>query len=182
MPTTRPISHSREGSVQFESVDFGYESDRPILSSVSFEIPAGHTVAFVGPSGAGKSTISRLLYRFYDVNAGAVRIDDQDVRNVSQRSLRQHIGIVPQDTVLFNDTIYYNIAYGRPEASPSEVEEAARLARIHDFIMATPKGYQTSVGERGAEAIRRREAKGSHRSNHLEESSDIGVRRSHFGS
>ena len=137
------------GSVQFESVDFGYESERPILSSVSFEIPAGHTIAFVGPSGAGKSTISRLLYRFYDVNAGAVRIDDQDVRNVSQRSLRQHIGIVPQDTVLFNDTIYYNIAYGRPEASPSEVEEAARLARIHDFIMATPKGYQTSVGERG---------------------------------
>ncbi len=136
-------------SVRFEGVDFGYDSRRPILHAVSFEVPAGKTVAFVGASGAGKSTISRLLYRFYDVDAGAVTIDGQDVREVTQASLRAAIGIVPQDTVLFNDTIYYNIAYGRPGAAPSQVEQAARMAEIHDFIMALPDGYQSLVGERG---------------------------------
>ena len=116
---------------------------------MTFAIPAGRTLAIVGPSGAGKSTVSRLLFRFYDVDAGAVRIDGQDVREVTKSSLRAAIGIVPQDTVLFNDTVYYNIAYGRPEATPAEVERAARLARIHDFIVSTPDGYQTMVGERG---------------------------------
>ena len=136
-------------SVEFAHVDFGYDSRRPILRDVSFRVPAGRTVAFVGASGAGKSTISRLLYRFYDVDAGSITVDGQDVRHVTQASLRDAIGIVPQDTVLFNDTIYYNIAYGRPGASPSEVEDAARLAEIHDFIMALPDGYQSMVGERG---------------------------------
>jgi ATP-binding cassette subfamily B protein len=116
---------------------------------VSFRVPAGGRVAIVGASGAGKSTISRLLFRFYDVTAGAVRIDGQDIRHATQQSVRAAIGIVPQDTVLFNDTIYYNIAYGRPGASPAEVEAAARHAQIHDFIMASPDGYQTMVGERG---------------------------------
>jgi ABC-type transport system involved in Fe-S cluster assembly fused permease/ATPase subunit len=137
------------GAVRFEGVNFGYDDARPILKDVSFTVPAGKTVAFVGPSGAGKSTISRLLYRFYDVNEGSITVDDQDVRDISQQSLRALIGIVPQDTVLFNDTVYYNIAYGRPGASPAEIEEAARLARIHDFIMSTPDGYETRVGERG---------------------------------
>jgi ATP-binding cassette, subfamily B, heavy metal transporter len=130
-------------------VHFGYDADRPILHDVSFEIPAGKTVAVVGPSGAGKSTLARLLYRFYDVNGGQIRIDGQDIRSVTQASLRQHIGIVPQDTVLFNDTVEYNIAYGRPGASRAEVESAARAAHIHGFIAATPKGYDTMVGERG---------------------------------
>ena len=112
-------------------------------------MPAGKTVAIVGPSGAGKSTISRLLFRFYDVSAGRILIDGQDLRDVTQASLRASIGIVPQDTVLFNDTVYYNIAYGRPGASPAEVEQAAKLAHIHDFVMALPDGYQTTVGERG---------------------------------
>ena len=116
---------------------------------MSFTVPAGRTVAIVGPSGSGKSTVSRLLFRFYDVGAGAVRIDGQNVRDITKPSLRAAIGIVPQDTVLFNDTIYYNIAYGRPDATPTEVEHAARLARIHDFIVSTPDGYQTAVGERG---------------------------------
>ena len=137
------------GRVEFDNVTFGYDPRRPILTGLSLTVPAGKTVAIVGPSGAGKSTISRLLFRFYDVDEGAIRIDGRDIRDVTQTSLRAAIGIVPQDTVLFNDTIYYNIAYGRPEASPSEVEEAARLARIHDFIMALPDGYQTRVGERG---------------------------------
>ena len=128
---------------------FGYDSRRPILKGVSFSVPAGRKVSVVGPSGAGKSTLSRLLYRFYEVDEGAVTIDGQDLRAVSQASLRRAIGIVPQDTVLFNDTIHYNIAYGRPGASPAEIENAARLARIHDFIMALPDGYQTTVGERG---------------------------------
>jgi ATP-binding cassette, subfamily B, heavy metal transporter len=112
-------------------------------------VPAGAKVAIVGASGAGKSTMSRLLFRFYDVTSGAIRIDGQDIRAATQASVRGSIGIVPQDTVLFNDTVYYNIAYGRPDASPAEVEEAARLARIHDFIMASPDGYKTMVGERG---------------------------------
>jgi ABC-type transport system involved in Fe-S cluster assembly fused permease/ATPase subunit len=137
------------GRVEFDNVTFGYDARRPILQGLSLTVPAGQTVAIVGPSGAGKSTISRLLFRFYDVDAGAIRIDGRNIRDVTQTSLRAAIGIVPQDTVLFNDTIYYNIAYGRPDAAPAEVEEAARLARIHDFIMALPDGYQTKVGERG---------------------------------
>ncbi|MBP2291813.1 ABCB family ABC transporter ATP-binding protein/permease [Azospirillum rugosum] len=137
------------GEVRFEGVEFGYDPRRPILKGVSFTVPAGKTVAIVGPSGAGKSTISRLLFRFYDVSKGRVLIDGQDIRAVTQESLRASLGIVPQDTVLFNDTVYYNIAYGRPGASPAEVERAARLAHIHDFIMALPDGYETTVGERG---------------------------------
>ena len=137
------------GSIAFENVSFAYDRRRTILSDISFTVPASKRVAIVGPSGAGKSTISRLLFRFYDVSGGAIRIDGQDVRDVTQASVRAAIGIVPQDTVLFNDTIYYNIAYGRPGATPAEVEEAARLARIHDFIAASPDGYRTLVGERG---------------------------------
>jgi ATP-binding cassette subfamily B protein len=137
------------GTVSFEHVYFAYDPRRTILTDVSFTVPAGQRIAIVGASGAGKSTISRLLFRFYDVSGGAVKIDGQDIRDVTQASVRAAIGIVPQDTVLFNDTIYYNIAYGRPGASPAEIEEAARLARIHDFIMASPDGYQTMVGERG---------------------------------
>ena len=138
------------GRIEFDGVSFGYDPRRPLLEDVSFAIPAGRTLAIVGPSGAGKSTVSRLLFRFYDVDGGAVRIDGQDVRDVAKSSLRAAIGIVPQDTVLFNDTIYYNIAYGRPDATPAEVERAARLARIHEFIVSTPDGYQTVVGERGS--------------------------------
>ena len=137
------------GEIVFDHVDFHYEKSRPILHDVSFRVAPGNTVAIVGSSGAGKSTVSRILYRFYDVAAGNVRIDGQDIREVTQASLRQSIGVVPQDTVLFNDTIYYNIGYGRPDATREEVEHAARLARIHDFIMALPKGYDSMVGERG---------------------------------
>ena len=137
------------GSVRFEHVRFGYDRDRTILFDVSFEIPAGKKVAVVGPSGSGKSTLARLLFRFYDVDAGRVLVDGQDVRDVTQQSLRQSIGIVPQDTVLFNDTVEYNIAYGRTGASREEVEAVARAAHIHAFIASTPKGYDTLVGERG---------------------------------
>ncbi|WP_172428699.1 ABC transporter ATP-binding protein/permease [Azospirillum brasilense] len=137
------------GELRFDGVEFGYDPRRPILKGVSFTVPAGRTVAIVGPSGAGKSTIGRLLFRFYDVSGGGILIDGQDIREVTQQSLRGAIGIVPQDTVLFNDTVYYNIAYGRPGASPAEVEQAARLAHIHNFIMALPDGYETTVGERG---------------------------------
>src|SRR6202167_547808 len=137
------------GNVRFDNVQFAYESDRPILKGLSFEVPAGKTVAIVGPSGAGKSTISRLLFRLYDVSGGKILIDGQDIRNVTQASLRASIGMVPQDTVLFNDTIRYNIRYGRWEASDAEVEEAARLAQIDGFIRMSPKGYETQVGERG---------------------------------
>ncbi|WP_238344132.1 ABCB family ABC transporter ATP-binding protein/permease [Ramlibacter lithotrophicus] len=146
-----------DSTVRFEHVSFAYERARPILHHVSFEIPAGRTVAVVGPSGSGKSTLARLLYRFYDVGipgdppgtGGRITIGGQDIRDVTQASVRQAIGIVPQDTVLFNDSIEYNIAYGRPGATHEEIEEAARAARIHGFIASTPKGYQTMVGERG---------------------------------
>ena len=137
------------GGIVFSHVSFSYDPRRPILHDVSFTVPAGRTVAVVGPSGAGKSTLARLLFRFYDVNQGAVAIDGQDVRAVSQRSLRGAIGIVPQDTVLFNDTLYYNIAYGLPEATEAEVHRAARLAHIDAFIATLPDGYDTVVGERG---------------------------------
>ncbi len=136
-------------AVRFENVSFAYDKDRPILQQLSFEIPAGKKVAVVGPSGAGKSTLARLLFRFYDIDAGRITIDGQDIRQVTQTSLRRSIGIVPQDTVLFNDTVAYNIAYGRPGASQAEIEAAARSAHIHAFISATPKGYATMVGERG---------------------------------
>ncbi|MFQ5775904.1 MAG: ABCB family ABC transporter ATP-binding protein/permease [Kiloniellaceae bacterium] len=139
----------RGGEIVFEHVDFGYDPRRPILKDVSFRVPAGRTVAIVGPSGAGKSTISRILFRFYDVTGGRVLIDGQDIRAVTQDSLRACIGIVPQDTVLFNDTVYYNIAYGNPAAGREEVERAARMARIHDFVQGLPDGYDTVVGERG---------------------------------
>ncbi|MGF1553513.1 MAG: ABCB family ABC transporter ATP-binding protein/permease [Paracoccaceae bacterium] len=139
----------REGRVRFRDVSFGYGADRPILRGVDLDIPGGRTLAVVGPSGAGKSTLARLLFRFYDVGEGAVEIDGQDVRDVRQASLRAAIGVVPQDTVLFNDTIAYNIAYGRAGATREQVVEAARAARIHDFIAALPEGYDTMVGERG---------------------------------
>ena len=138
-----------DGVVRFEDVQFAYDPARPILHGISFEIPAGKTVAVVGPSGAGKSTLARLLYRFYDVTGGRISIDGQDIRGVQQASLRQAIGIVPQDTVLFNDTVGYNIGYGRTGSTPADVEAVARAAHIHDFISSTPAGYATMVGERG---------------------------------
>jgi ATP-binding cassette subfamily B protein len=144
-----PALTAGPGRVEFRDVHFHYRPDREILKGVSFEVPPGRMLAIVGPTGAGKSTISRLLFRFYDATGGAVRVDGQDVREVTQDSLRQAIGVVPQDTVLFNDTIAYNIAYGRPGASEAEVVEAARLAQVHDFVMKLPDGYKTRVGERG---------------------------------
>lgn len=147
-PGAKPLVISA-GIVRFEDVRFAYEPTRPILKGISFEVPAGKTVAIVGPSGAGKSTISRLLFRLYDVSGGKILIDGQDIRDVTQESLRASIGMVPQDTVLFNDTIRYNIRYGRWDASDAEVEEAARLAQIDHFIRMAPKGYDTQVGERG---------------------------------
>lgn len=147
-PDALPLKISA-GAVRFEQVAFSYEADRQILSDVSFDIPPGHIVAVVGASGAGKSTLSRLLFRFYDVQAGRILIDGQDIRLVTQASLRAAIGIVPQDTVLFNDSIYYNIAYGRPDATHDEILQAAQAAHIHEFIVSLPKGYDTIVGERG---------------------------------
>ncbi|CAI1807262.1 Putative multidrug export ATP-binding/permease protein SAV1866 [Serratia quinivorans] len=141
--------HLAAGEVSFDSVSFGYDARRPILKNVSFTIPAGNTVAVVGASGAGKSTLSRLLFRFYDVSGGSVSIDGQDIRSLKQASLRAAIGIVPQDTVLFNDTLGYNIGYGKTGSSQDEIERAARLAHIHEFIVSLPDGYQTRVGERG---------------------------------
>jgi len=137
------------GAIRFDDVRFSYEAERPILKGLSFEVPAGKRVAIVGPSGAGKSTISRLLFRLYDVSGGSITIDGQDIRSVTQASLRAAIGMVPQDTVLFNDTIRYNIRYGRWDAGDAEVEEAARLAQIDSLIRMAPKGYETQVGERG---------------------------------
>ena len=149
VPGALPLALVGAPAVVFDHVSFAYESDRPILQDISFEIPAGKTVAVVGPSGSGKSTLARLMFRFYDVQQGTIRMAGQDIQQVTQASVRQALGIVPQDTVLFNDTVAYNIAYGRPGASQAEIEGAARAARIHDFIASTPKGYQTSVGERG---------------------------------
>ena len=139
----------KDGAIRFENVSFAYEPGRQILHDVSFQVPAGKMVAIVGPSGAGKSTISRILFRFYDIQSGAVTIDGQDIRSVTQASLRAAIGVVPQDTVLFNDTILYNIRYGRPDAGDEEIKEAARLAQIDEFIKTLPEGYRTMVGERG---------------------------------
>ncbi|MGO1160987.1 ABCB family ABC transporter ATP-binding protein/permease [Brucella pseudogrignonensis] len=147
-PTAAPLSVDK-GAIRFNDVHFAYDANRPILKGVSFEVPAGKTVAIVGPSGAGKSTISRLLFRFYDVQSGSVTIDGQDVRDVTQESLRKVIGMVPQDTVLFNDTIAYNIRYGRTDATDDEVEKAAEMAQISQFIKHLPEGYQAMVGERG---------------------------------
>ena len=141
--------NTRQAEVIFDQVDFAYEPNRQILSGVSFAIPAGKTLAVVGASGAGKSTLSRLLFRFYDVTGGQVKINGTDIRQLTQDSLRRHIGIVPQDTVLFNDTIGYNIAYGNPGATQAQIEQAARAASIHDFVMRLPDGYNTQVGERG---------------------------------
>ncbi|NLJ13365.1 MAG: ATP-binding cassette domain-containing protein, partial [Gammaproteobacteria bacterium] len=138
-----------QGEVAFRDVHFSYRPDREILKGVSFTIPAGHTVAVVGASGAGKSTLARLLFRFFDVNSGSICIDGQDVRQITQDSLRTAIGVVPQDTVLFNDTIYNNLAYGRPSASEEEVHYAARQANLDEFIQSLPDGYSTKVGERG---------------------------------
>jgi ATP-binding cassette, subfamily B, heavy metal transporter len=137
------------GTIRFDNVSFAYEPARPILKGVSFDVAAGHTVAIVGPSGAGKSTISRLLFRFYEVTSGRILIDGQDIRDVTQDSLRAAVGVVPQDTVLFNDTIRYNIGYGRPGASQAEIERAAKQAQVHDFVLKLPEGYDTRVGERG---------------------------------
>ncbi|MDX2308264.1 MAG: ABC transporter ATP-binding protein/permease [Hyphomicrobium sp.] len=147
-PGARPLD-VKNGTIRFDNVSFAYERDRPILKNVSFEVPAGHMVAIVGPSGAGKSTISRILFRFYDISAGSVTIDGQDIRDVTQKSLRAAIGVVPQDTVLFNDTIFYNIRYGRSDATDDEIIAAAKLAQIDEFVKTLPQGYKTMVGERG---------------------------------
>ena len=147
-----PAAHdlkTQGGEIVFENVSFHYDADRGILDNISFRVPAGKTLAIVGPSGAGKSTISRILFRFYDISAGRVLIDGQDIRDVTQSSLRATVGMVPQDTVLFNDTIRYNIRYGRPDATDAEVESAAAQAQISDFIARLPKGYDSAVGERG---------------------------------
>ncbi len=152
-PDAKPLAAKSAAAssceIRFENVDFAYDPERKILKGVDFTVPAGRMVAIVGPSGAGKSTISRLLFRFYDATAGRILIDGQDIRDVTQDSVRQAIGIVPQDTVLFNDSIRYNIRYGRPDATDAEVEEAARMAQIHDFIVGLPEGYDSQVGERG---------------------------------
>ena len=148
-PDALSLQLSQPPELRFENVHFAYDPARPILRGLSFVVPAGKTVAVVGPSGAGKSTLARLLYRFYDIQQGAITLNGLDLRQLTQASLRQAIGIVPQDTVLFNDTVAYNIGYGRPASSQAEIEEAAKAAHIHDFIMASPKGYDTLVGERG---------------------------------
>jgi len=144
-----PVFKPGKGDIIFDNVSFAYDQERPILNNISLHVPAGKTVAIVGPSGAGKSTISRLLFRFYDVTGGAITIDGQNIADVTQESLRRAIGMVPQDTVLFNDTIRYNIRYGRPSATDEEVEEAAKMAQIHKFVLSLPQGYDSLVGERG---------------------------------
>ncbi len=149
VPNAADLNCEQGALLKFESVSFAYESDRPILHNISFEIPSGKTVAVVGPSGSGKSTLARLMFRFYDVQQGRITINGQDIRQVTQHSVRKALGIVPQDTVLFNDTVAYNIGYGRTGSTQDEIEIAAKAARIHDFIASTPKGYNTSVGERG---------------------------------
>ena len=149
MPNATELNCENGALLKFESVSFAYEPDRPILHNISFEIPSGKTVAVVGPSGSGKSTLARLMFRFYDVQQGSITINGQDIRQVTQNSVRKALGIVPQDTVLFNDTVAYNIGYGRTGSTQEEIETAAKAARIHDFIASTPKGYATSVGERG---------------------------------
>jgi ATP-binding cassette subfamily B protein len=149
MPNAAVLNCENGALLKFESVSFAYEPDRPILHNISFEIPSGKTVAVVGPSGSGKSTLARLMFRFYDVQQGRITINGQDIRQVTQHSVRKALGIVPQDTVLFNDTVAYNIGYGRTGSTQEEIETAAKAARIHDFIASTPKGYATSVGERG---------------------------------
>jgi ATP-binding cassette subfamily B protein len=146
-PGARPLVAT--GTVRFEDVRFGYRPDREVLKGISFTVPAGGKLAIVGPTGAGKSTISRLLFRFYDVTGGRILVDGHDIRDVTQDSLRAAIGVVPQDTVLFNDTIRYNIGYGRPTAADAEIEQAARAAQVHDFVLRLPDGYDTRVGERG---------------------------------
>ena len=138
-----------QGDIRFKDVSFHYDERRKVLRDLSFDIPAGKTIAVVGPSGAGKSTLGRLLFRFYDVEGGAIEVDGLDIRQITQTSLRAQLGVVPQDTVLFNDSIYYNICYGRPDASREEVEAAARVAKLDDFIKSLPDGYDTRVGERG---------------------------------
>jgi ATP-binding cassette subfamily B protein len=148
-PDAHALPPDTSAALVFDDVRFGYGPQREILKGVSFAIPPGGNLAVVGPTGAGKSTLTRLLFRFYDVGEGSIRIGDEDIRDLTQDSLRAAIGVVPQDTVLFNDTIHYNIAYGRPSATPAEVEEAARLAQLHDFILTLPLGYETKVGERG---------------------------------
>ena len=147
-PNAKPFTPGK-GHIVFENVKFSYDKERPILNGISFEVPAGKTVAIVGPSGAGKSTISRLIFRFYDVTAGRIIIDNQDIESVTQESLRRALGMVPQDTVLFNDSIAYNIGYGRPAANQDEIIAAAKMAQIHDFVMSLPKQYDSQVGERG---------------------------------
>jgi len=149
LTSAQTLQLTQPPEVCFDKVFFAYEADRPILHAISLTIPAGKTVAVVGPSGSGKSTLARLLFRFYDAQEGSIRIDGQDIKQLTQDSVRRAIGIVPQDTVLFNDTVYYNIAYGQTAASKEQVEEAAKSARIHDFIASTPQGYETMVGERG---------------------------------
>jgi len=144
-----PPLQVKGGEICFDNVSFFYSADRPILKHISFHLPTGNTIAIVGPSGAGKSTIGRLLFRFYDVTEGKITIDGQDIQDVTQMSVRQAIGVVPQDTVLFNDTIEYNIAYGKSNATPAEIENACRHAHIHDFIMSLPQQYESRVGERG---------------------------------
>jgi ATP-binding cassette subfamily B protein len=143
------LQKTEEASIRFENVSFDYDARRTIIQDISFEVPNGKKVALVGPTGAGKSTISRLLFRFYDPKEGAVYVNNQNIKDISQQSLRKMIGVVPQDTVLFNDTIYYNISYGNPEATEEQVYEAAKSADIHNFVMNLPDGYQTIVGERG---------------------------------
>ena len=179
-PGAKPLVVTK-GEVKFENVCFDYDPERPILKHVSFEVPAGKMVAIVGPSGAGKSTISRILFRFYDIAAGRVLIDGQNIKNVTQASLRAAIGMVPQDTVLFNDTIEYNIRYGKPDATQAEVREAARLAQIHDFIMTLPQGYDCAGRRARPEALGRREAARGDRPHHPEIAADPDARRGDLG-